>query len=183
LEPIRAIGRASRLIRQLLALAQADSAPSATITAIDVAQLVRHELASLAPAALNRGVDLSLEAPEALMHAQDAHALQSIVRNLVSNAIGYIDSGGPVLVSLAGQGGTLELTVADDGPGIAAAEQPHIFERFRRGAGQQSAGSGLGLAIVRQAAARVNGTVRLGPGLAGKGCCFVVELPAQSHSE
>jgi two-component system sensor histidine kinase QseC len=176
-----AIGRASRLIRQLLALAQADSAPAAATTAIDVAQLVRHELASLAPSALARGVDLSLEAPDTLMHPLDASALQSIVQNLVSNAIEYIDSGGQVLVSLAEQGGALSLMVADDGPGIAPAEQPHIFERFRRGAGQQSAGSGLGLAIVRQAAARMNGTVRLGPGLAGKGCRFVVELPAQSR--
>jgi two-component system sensor histidine kinase QseC len=178
----RAIGRASRLIRQLLALAQADSAPAAAAKATDVAQLVRQELASLAPAAMHRGVDLSLESPDTLLHQVDAHALQSIVQNLVSNAIEYVDSGGQVLVDLRAREGTLTLSVCDDGPGIAPEDQPHIFERFRRGAGQQSVGSGLGLAIVRQAAARMNGSVRLGHGLDGKGCGFVVDLPSAERS-
>ncbi len=178
----RAIGRASRLIRQLLALAQADSAPAAGPAATDVAQLVRQELASLAPAAMRRGVDLSLEAPDTLIHHVDAHALQSIVQNLVSNAIEYVGSGGQVLVDLRLREGALTLSVSDDGPGIAAEDQVHIFERFRRGAGQQAVGSGLGLAIVRQAAARMNGAVRLGPGLGGKGCGFVVGLPAAERS-
>lgn len=177
----RAIGRASRLIRQLLALAHADSAPAAATAAIDVADLLRQELAALAPKAMARGVELSLESPDALMHPLERHALQSIVQNLVGNAIEYVGASGHVLVELGERAGTLTLTVADDGPGIAPDEQAHIFERFRRGAGQQSAGSGLGLAIVRQAAARMNGAVRLGTGIGGKGCGFIVELPQQMH--
>jgi two-component system sensor histidine kinase QseC len=178
----RAIGRASRLIRQLLALAQADSAPAAAATATDVAQLVRQELASLAPAAMRAGVDLSLESPDTLVHHVDVHALQSILQNLVSNAVEYVGSGGQVLVDLRARAGALALTVSDDGPGIAPEDHAHIFERFRRGAGQQAVGSGLGLAIVRQAAARMNGVVRLTPGLGGKGCGFVVNLPSAERS-
>jgi two-component system sensor histidine kinase QseC len=143
---------------------------------------VRQELASLAPAAMRRGVELSLESPDTLDHHVDAHALQSIVQNLVSNAIEYVGSGAQVLVDLRAREGALTLAVSDDGPGIAPEDQAHIFERFRRGAGQQVMGSGLGLAIVRQAAARMNGTVRLAPGLGGKGCGFVVDLPSAERN-
>jgi two-component system sensor histidine kinase QseC len=175
-----AIERASRLIRQLLVLAQVDSAPTGESGVIDVAQLVRQELALLAPAAMARGVELSLEAPDVLPHRLEVHAFQSILQNLLTNAIDYVGPGGQVLVELKERAGVLTLSVADDGPGIPQAEQAEIFERFRRGAGQQAPGSGLGLAIVKQAAARLGGTVRLAPGLGGKGCTFVTEFPRRS---
>ena len=96
----RAIERASRLIRQLLALAQIDSAPAGEAAVIDVAQRVRQELASLAPAAMARGVELSLESPDVLTHALEAQAFQSILQNLLTNAIEYVGPG------RAGAGGT-----------------------------------------------------------------------------
>lgn len=173
----RAIERASRLIRQLLALAQVDSAPAGETVIIDVAQLVRQELASLAPAAIARGVDLSMESPDVLMHALEVQAFQSILQNLLANAVAYVGQGGQVMVELAVRAGGLTLSVSDDGPGVGLAEQGEIFERFRRGAGQLAPGSGLGLAIVRQAALRLGGAVRIAAGIDGKGCAFVVELP------
>jgi two-component system sensor histidine kinase QseC len=173
----RAIERASRLIRQLLALARIDSAPAHESRAVDVALVVRHELALLAPAAMARAIELELESPDVLMHAVDVPALQSIVQNLLANAIGYCGKGAQVVVGLGVRGDVLTLSVADDGPGIAPAEQGEVFERFRRGSGHDAPGSGLGLAIVRQAAARMGGTVRLEAGLRGKGCAFVTELP------
>ena len=173
----RAIERASRLIRQLLALARIDSAPVHEVRAVDVALAVRRELALLAPSAMARGVELSLESPDVLMHVVEVAALQSIVQNLLANAIGYGGEGAQVVVGLNVRGDVLVLTVADDGPGIAPAEQDEVFERFRRGSGIDAPGSGLGLAIVRQAAARMNGTVRLAAGLGGKGCAFVTEIP------
>jgi two-component system sensor histidine kinase QseC len=124
-----------------------------------------------------RGVELSLEAADVLLHSVEVHALQSILQNLLANAIEYIGRGGQVVVELRARAGVLTLSVADDGPGIAAADQAEIFERFRRGTGQQAPGSGLGLAIVRQAAARLGGTVRLATGLGGQGCTFVVDIP------
>ena len=178
----RAIERASRLIRQLLALAQVDSAPAHEARLVDVALAVRHELALLAPAAMARGMELSFDSPDVLMHALDVPALQSIVQNLLANAISYAGEGAQVVVGLGVHGDILVLSVADDGPGIAPAQHSEVFERFRRGSGIEAPGSGLGLAIVRQAAARMKGTVRLAPGLGGKGCAFVTELPgAGSH--
>lgn len=72
------------------------------------------------------------------------------------------------------------LHVADDGPGISADERELVFERFYRGTGRNDArGSGLGLTIVKQAATRLNGRVQVTPGLDGRGCSFVVEIPGQ----
>ena len=178
----RAIQRASRLIRQLLALAQIDSAPAGESGAIDVAQLVRQDLALQAPAAMARGVELSLESPDVLMHTLEAHAFQSILQNLLTNAIEYVGQGGQVVVELSVRAGVLSLSVADDGPGVAPAEQAEIFERFRRGSGQNAPGSGLGLAIVKQAAERLGGAVRLAPGLEGKGCTFIAWFPCHAHA-
>lgn len=179
LQAERAIARASHLVQQLLDLARIDSADAGTANAVDVAQLVRQEMASAAPDAIARGIDLSLEASDALAHTLEAHTFQSIVQNLLANALRYVPQGGRVEVALIAQHGMLTLTVADDGPGIAEGERALVFERFYRVAGNEASGSGLGLAIVAQAVARLRGMVRIETGLDGRGCTFIVDLPGR----
>lgn len=177
----QAIARASHLIEQLLDLARIDSATAAPAVRLDLAQTLRQAIANLVPAALARNIELALEAPDQLYHPVDPLAWQSVVQNLLSNAIRYGREHGLVEISLSLQPiadpTVLRLSVADDGPGITAAEQALVFERFYRVAGSDIPGSGLGLAIVAQAVARMRGQLRLEPGLNGAGCCFVVELP------
>ncbi len=82
--------------------------------------------------------------------------LQRAVSNLIDNAVKYSPPGEPVEIALHGQ----ELTVRDHGPGIAAEDLPHVFDRFYRGAEARGRpGSGLGLAIVRQVAGQQGGSV------------------------
>ena len=173
-----AIARASQLVEQLLTLARIDSRQVASAQALDVAQLLRHELALLAPLALGRDIDLSLEAPDTLPHRLDVHAFQSIVHNLVNNALAYVPAGGQVQVILLAEREALLLVVADDGPGIAPDQRDLVFERFHRGSGHAAPGAGLGLAIVREAAVRLGGGVTLGPGIGGAGCAFTVSVGA-----
>ncbi|MCV2369795.1 sensor histidine kinase [Roseateles oligotrophus] len=175
----QAVARASRLIQQLLEMARIDAAGPAKPSLIDVAQLLRQELAEAAPLAISRDIDLSLEAPDSLLHELEETALRSVLQNLLGNALRYVQPGGQVVVELAAQQGRLSLSVADDGPGIAEAEQGLVFERFYRVAGSEVAGSGLGLAIVTQAVARLHGKLRLDAGLGGRGCRFLVELPGK----
>ena len=172
-----AIARASHLIRQLLALAQVDSDQPDRNRAVDIAQLVRQALAQAATQARASTLDLSLEAPDALHGNVDVLAFESVLHNLLDNAIRYARPGGRVLVEMKPAQGALALAVADDGPGIAASERELVFERFYRGNGHDVAGSGLGLAIVKQATARLGGSVCLSEGLDGKGCRFEVVLP------
>lgn len=173
----QAIARASHVAQQLLMLATLEGDAREAPRRIDVAQSVRGLLAQLAPLAMARGMDLSLEAPDELWATVDEPALASIVGNLVDNAIRYGREGGSVVVRLSREDGPLRLHVRDDGPGIAPAERERVFERFYRAAGQQASGSGLGLAIVRQAAMRAGGSVAFCEGLAGQGVGFALTLP------
>jgi two-component system sensor histidine kinase QseC len=180
-----AITRASHLIKQLLDLARIENDETYTAERLDLCQLLRQALAETAPIAMERNIDLSLEAPDELTHQIDRNAFLSIVHNLLSNALHYghnnehnnEHNSGEVHVELSVLDTVVMLSVADDGPGIAEAERALVFERFYRVAGADKSGSGLGLAIVAQAVARLHGAVRLESGLHGRGCRFIVELP------
>jgi two-component system sensor histidine kinase QseC len=175
-----AIGRASHLIGQLLQLARVDGMRAGETSSIDLAHLVREELARAAHTAMDRGIELALEGPDRLPFRLEVHAFQSILGNLLDNALRYAEQGANIVVELdlAAHDGSLTLVVSDDGPGIAPADLDHVFERFYRARSQDASGSGLGLAIVRQAALRMHGTVALTTGPGGRGCRFVVRIAA-----
>ncbi|MBC7683498.1 MAG: HAMP domain-containing histidine kinase, partial [Ferruginibacter sp.] len=183
----QAIQRASHLAHQLLALAALDEDSRPAAQRVDAAALLRNTLATLAPAALSRKMDISLEAPDQLFCTLDTAALQSIVQNLLDNALRYGRDGGRVAISLQGDSLQLRLQVADDGPGIPQDEQERIFERFVRGSHPhsyaQAAGSGLGLAIARRAALALHGHITLGPGLNGQGATFALTIPVQTPGQ
>ena len=104
-----------------------------------------------------------------------AHAID----NLLENAVRYAPPGTRIELAVSEEGGLPTLTVADEGPGIPAAERERIFERFFRGStGRQSGpGTGLGLAIVAELVARWGGEVRL---LERPGTAVAVSFPRAS---
>jgi len=173
----QAITRSSHLIAQLLQLAHVGHELATVCEPIDVAQLVQDELALSVPGALARNMELTLEAPDTLWRALERNTLQSILHNLVDNAIRYVHPGGKIDVKLVEHPSALTLTVCDNGPGIALSEHGLVFERFHRGVGHDVAGSGLGLAIVKRAVEKLGGTVVLTNGPDNLGCQFVVTLP------
>lgn len=176
-----ALQRSAHLSRQLLTLATLDENHHVQAETLDLAALVQQALAHAAARALARGLDLSLESPAALPARVDRTAFESVLNNLVDNALRYVPHGGSITVTLEGGPGHIELRVADDGPGIPPVEREAAFDRFWRGAaGSDVAGTGLGLAIVRQAAARLGGRVRIEDGLEDRGVTFVVTLHARS---
>lgn len=84
------------------------------------------------------------------------HMIERAIGNLVDNAIKYSPTETPVEIAITGR----RLEVRDRGPGIAPADQPHVFDRFYRSpAARTEPGSGLGLAIVAQIVGRHDGTV------------------------
>lgn len=176
----QAIERASHLTQQLLALAALDEAQHPQPRQADVAQLARRVLAQAAPQAMARGIELSLDAPDTLPARIDLLALQSILENLVSNAIRYGSDGTQVVVTLACTADQIALSVEDDGPGIPEEHRERVFERFYRGAIDGESGSGLGLAIVRQAVIRMHGQIALTIGLRQRGAGFHLRLQAGS---
>ena len=175
----QALDRASHLSRQLLDLAALDDGHPRASQRLDVSALVQQALAQAAPQAIALGLELSLEAPDQLFCALDRVAFESVLGNLLENALRYVPAGGRVAVSLAQVDGLLTFAVSDDGPGIPPQARERAFERFWRGQAHEStAGSGLGLAIVRQAALRLGGSVHIEDGLQGRGARFVLQMPA-----
>jgi two-component system sensor histidine kinase QseC len=148
---------------------------------VDLAQLVRKEIADFVPAALARNIEIALESPDRLLLPLEVPPFESVLQNLIDNAIRYGREGGRIVVELRSLHGATTLSVADDGPGIAESDRLRIFDRFYRGTQRNDArGTGLGLTIVRQAAARLGGEVQITSGLDGLGCCFTVGIPAPS---
>ena len=90
----------------------------------------------------------------------DREELARVVRNLLDNAVRFARAR--VELSLAERDGHVELTVADDGPGVPAAARERVFERFARldeGRARDAGGTGLGLAIVREVVVAHSGSV------------------------
>jgi signal transduction histidine kinase len=105
-------------------------------------------------------------------------SLTGAIANLIDNAVKWSPEGAPVEVSV--RDGTV--TVRDHGPGIDAADLPHIFDRFYRApAARTLPGSGLGLAIVRQVAEAHGGSATAEPAPGG-GSLFTLRLPVSKGS-
>ena len=113
----------------------------------------------------------------------DQALLQQALHNLVDNAIKYTEKG-KVVVRAESRQDEMLFTVSDTGSGIAPIDQPHLFEKFYRGAhagSKRTGGSGLGLAIVKSIADWHGGRVWVESQL-GKGSTFYLALPIKQIS-
>lgn len=170
------LARATRMVEQLLALARAEPGVAArTPVRVDLAALARETVATLAPLAAARGIDLGIAQQAPAVVDGDPDALQTLLANLVDNAVRYTPRGGRVDVGVDASPACLR--VRDDGPGVPPPARARLFGRFVRGDDAEAAGSGLGLAIVKSIAERHGATVTLGDGLAGRGLAVSVTFP------
>jgi two-component system, OmpR family, sensor histidine kinase MprB len=109
----------------------------------------------------------------------DSDTLERAVTNLLDNAVKWSPPSGTIRVQLEGD----RLRVADQGPGIAEADMPFIFDRFYRGdTSRQTPGTGLGLSIVAQTITQHGGTIRPGRSAQG-GAEFTIQLPGVTSLE
>lgn len=110
----------------------------------------------------------------------DREALTRALSNLIGNAVKYAAEGAWLQISAVRDGSTVELRVADRGPGIEPADLPQIFQPFRRGRGKAASavpGSGLGLSLVRSIAEAHGGDIEV-ESTGAAGTTFLLRLPA-----
>ncbi len=180
---IAGVDRASRLVSQLLTLTRLEPDVTRTLRGeLDLREIAREAVAELAPLALERGVELGLDAPEPARVHGIALALGILVRNLIDNAIRHSPAGGRVDVRLTVDAATVTLTVSDQGPGIPPEERARVFEPFYRVPGSPSGGAGLGLAIVQRIVAFHGGRVGAEAGPDGRGTTMRVVFPRSEDS-
>jgi two-component system, OmpR family, sensor histidine kinase QseC len=172
--------RAAHLVEQLLTLARLDPArPQRPDWTADLALAAREVAATHAQAALERGLELSVEAPASARVAIEPALLQILLRNLVDNAVRYAAGvGREIRIEVAG-GENPTCRIVDDGPGIPAAERARLGERFHRREGTGERGSGLGLSIVRRIADLCGATVAFETASGGRGLCVTVRFNAK----
>jgi two-component system sensor histidine kinase BaeS len=126
---------------------------------VDLGLLVNETLGTFQDQARQRGVLVAVDiAPHLPPLNADPARLQSVLSNLVSNALRHTSEGGEVRVGVKGTKASVEVKVTDSGAGISPDLLPHVFERFVRGG--DSSGSGLGLAIARDLVRAHGGDLR-----------------------
>jgi two-component system sensor histidine kinase BaeS len=170
--------RLERLVEDLAALAAAQSAALTLDRApADLAKIAACAAGELQAQFEDAEVHLTVDASPVMVHADQARVTQ-IVTNLLTNAAKFTPPGGNVTLTTRPAGDSAELTVTDTGPGIPAADLPHIFERFWRGtAAAGRAGSGIGLAVAAELTAAHGGTLTA-TSPPGGGAAFTLTLPA-----
>ena len=147
-----ALDRSDRLIRQLLTQARIDNQQALALVPLDLSALLQGALAALAPLALKKGQQLSLDGEEHLQVMGQAVLMDLMFSNLIDNALRYTPADGEIAVLVTSEGNRVRVDIRDSGPGIPASALPRLCERFFRVNPQQGDGVGLGMAIVRRIA-------------------------------
>jgi signal transduction histidine kinase len=142
---------------------------------VDLIELTSEAIGLIETAAKERSIVLGVERAATLFAKGESRSVVQILVNLIGNAVRYAPQGSAVTVSFGQTEHAAKVHVADEGPGIGAADQERIFEPFQKGS-EGGEGSGLGLAIARRLARAMDGEIQL-ESEAGVGSRFTLVLP------
>jgi two-component system phosphate regulon sensor histidine kinase PhoR len=173
--------RMARLIDDLLSLSRVElAAHRAPTDLLDLKPVLRQVVDGLEPLARERGVAITLEAPEAALTViGDREELLRLFENLIENALKYGASGRRVDVVAGSESAAVRVSVRDYGPGIAPEHLPRLTERFYRadvGDSRAQGGTGLGLALVKHILNRHRGKLAI-ESVPGQGATFSATFP------
>jgi signal transduction histidine kinase len=174
----RAVSTMKRLVADLLEASRIESG-SLTVQASEqpVAALIRHVMELMLPLAADKEQRLSSTlAPDACHVRCDADRINQVLANLVGNAVKHAPRGAVITISTARDADSVIFSVHDDGPGIAPADLPRLFDRYWRPSGVKHAGVGLGLAIAKGIVNAHGGRI-WADSEPGEGCRFSFSLP------
>jgi two-component system phosphate regulon sensor histidine kinase PhoR len=173
------VDRLIDLVNDLLSLSSLESNPQVKmerVYALQVSELVVSELNFMAA---EKQIKIFIQSDISHFFA-DSRKVEQVLRNLISNAIKYIGTGGEIRVVWSQQeSGETHLTVKDNGPGISEEHLGRLFERFYRidrGRAREAGGTGLGLAIVKHIMQSHGGSVQVKSQM-GLGCEFECTFP------
>jgi signal transduction histidine kinase len=168
----------TRLVNQMLDLAQADTLDSQITQTVDLAALARDVVERMLPVAVARGCDIGLIDHDGGTVKGHAEALARVLANLIDNAIAHSPRDRSIDV-VVGPGA--RLVVRDRGPGFLPENAELLFRRFWRGAAPGRAGAGLGLAIAQSILARHGATIAADNAPDG-GAVFTIQWTQESVS-
>ncbi|MDQ3143735.1 MAG: PAS-domain containing protein [Pseudomonadota bacterium] len=177
---LESVARLSKLINDVLDLTQGDtSGVVLERERIDLGGLCRSVGDTLRGRVEQKKQSLEIHVdPSTATVIGDARRLRESVEHLLRNAVAYTDEGGKILLSASGDEANAIITVADNGPGIAAEHQAMVFDRFHRAmaSGRGEAALGLGLPLTRQFIEAHGGAVEL-VSTPGEGTAVTLTIP------
>jgi len=175
---LNACGQMQSLVNDLLDVARIESGGfTVERTRVEAADVMEEMRRMFESAAAEKGIRFEVEAAGDVppLYA-DRNRLIQILSNLVSNALRVTDRG-TIRLTVESDGDKARFSVADTGPGIAAAELPHLFDRFWQVRYSRRGGAGLGLAIVKGFVEAHQGTVEVTSEV-GTGSLFSFVIPS-----
>ena len=172
----------NQLINELLDVSRATAGKlDIEVHEVDVERVLQAALESVRPVAEAKEIELIHALDKCLGTIRgDASRLQQILGNLLSNAVKFTPRGGHVRIDCRSRGPYIEISVVDDGEGIAAEHLPHVFEAFRQADGsitRRHGGLGLGLSIAHRLVHLHGGKIEAHSEGLGRGARFTVRLP------
>jgi two-component system sensor histidine kinase QseC len=180
---ITGCGRAARIVDQMLTLARLE--PDTALgprEVFDLRALTQSVVADIAPAALQKGVDIEFgDCPDTSVSG-NSDLIRIAMRNLIDNAVRYSPGNTKVQVDIEKSDGFASARVIDQGPGLSAEDRQKVGQRFYRVLGNNAAGSGLGLSITHRIAKLHGGSVELHKNKTGSGLTAELRLPLQAAS-
>ena len=177
-------GRLGRLVQELIDLSRlqgADPLPSPTLVPVD--RVVAEAVDRARTAAAARGIEIVRGGERTLTVRGSESQLVTAVGNLIENAVHYSSERTRVAVAVRRREGAVEISVTDQGMGIAEKDLERVFERFYRADPARSratGGTGLGLAIVKHVATNHGGEVSVWS-VEGSGSTFTLRLPPSAE--
>jgi signal transduction histidine kinase len=172
--------RLNRLVQNLLNYSQIQDKRETVRKDVDLRELAQQSLELMAMQAEQGDVTMTLESPSSpVMVTADPDELGKVIDNLASNAVKYSRQGGTVELEVGSDGGHAYVLCKDNGLGISAADQVHLFSAFHRSSNPEALsipGTGLGLAISRRIAHMHGGEIIVASEL-GQGSTFRLRLP------
>lgn len=170
--------RAGRLVDQLLTLSRLEAGELPAMQALNLADVLRGQVAELAVQAVQKGQQLEVAAEPAVWVSGNPSLLAALLRNLLDNAIRYSPTAAQIRLSLSANGSAgVLLQVEDSGPGLSPADAARLGERFFRVLGHEQPGSGLGWSIAQRIVAAHGGRISAGTSAELGGLAVRVELP------
>ncbi len=173
---IDACDHLTRTVQQLLLLARAEE-QAHVVEACQLDSIARKVLSELAPEAIAKESEITLQAPHPVIVQGNVDLLEILIRNLVDNAIRHGGPGIEILVSVHANAGFAVLGVADTGCGVDAATRANLGQRFFRPVQTRGVGSGLGLSLVQRIAEIHRGSVEYLDRGSERGLLVKVVLP------
>lgn len=158
-------GHLASLIQNLFELAKMDDHQfSVQLQDVDLGSLLRQVASLVRPAFEAKGIDLEIHCSPDIQASVDPDRFQQVLLNVLDNARKHSEAGGHVVLSASPVEGGVEVSVADEGEGIPAADLPYVFDRLYRvekSRSRLSGGTGLGLSIAKEIVELHGGSIEI----------------------